>query len=234
MRKIFFVVSMILFLFGLNVIGNDGFLKIREEVVVNKTTKVPTKYGTKYVKTKVVLPVTNIPWMDKLLISQINDENGKSFSTKIELIQKISKEHINNSKVSNVSVDYASHFEDYQIMTYEGNVNNVFLFEYINSVSGHANYQTTKDINIDVKKKKILLLTDLLISDDYILVLERRLDSKSDKKVSLYPDTDFKVTSEGLKIVVDYYRTWKEYETLGWYEINDLLKPEYRRKDYFD
>ncbi|WP_172539916.1 RsiV family protein [Actinobacillus lignieresii] len=128
--------------------------------------------------------------------------------------------------------------------------NIVTFFQNYDEYSGgaHNNYHT-KYFNVDVNKKRIILLDDLLSPAKQVELFamlwgyyeQRTLPDVNGKRETFTPKQDFYVsedflfTDDGVKFIYPPYAlgSFAEGEislTVPWYEINQLLNPEYQRK----
>ncbi|WP_018652332.1 RsiV family protein [Actinobacillus capsulatus] len=128
--------------------------------------------------------------------------------------------------------------------------NIVTFFQNYDEYSGgaHNNYHT-KYFNVDVNKKRIILLDDLLSPAKQVELsailwdhYEQRNEPDANGKYSTFtPKQDFYIsenflfTDDGVKFIYPPYALGPFAEgeislTVPWYEINQLLNPEYQRK----
>ncbi|WP_420808178.1 DUF3298 domain-containing protein [Actinobacillus ureae] len=209
------------------------------------------------------LAKTSFDWLDNLLAKQILISYQP---VPADADSKIDRNAINGDELNQLKTvlekDYQESLETLKEgMTlgisrtaetiYLGQRHNIVtFFQNYDEYSGgaHNNYHT-KYFNIDVNKKRIILLDDLLSPAKQVELsailwshYEQRNEPDANGKYStftpkqdFYVSEDFLFTDDGVKFIYPPYALGPFAEgeislTVPWYEINQLLNPEYQRK----
>ncbi|WGE73276.1 DUF3298 domain-containing protein [Actinobacillus equuli subsp. haemolyticus] len=211
----------------------------------------------------VSLAKTGFEWLDNLLAKQILISYQP---VPADADSKIDRNAINGDELNQLKTvlekDYQESLETLKEgMTlgisrtaetiYLGQRHNIVtFFQNYDEYSGgaHNNYHT-KYFNIDVNKKRIILLDDLLSPAKQVELsamlwshYEQRNEPDANGKYStftpkqdFYVSEDFLFTDDGVKFIYPPYALGPFAEgeislTVPWYEINQLLNTEYQRK----
>ncbi|WGE89308.1 RsiV family protein [Actinobacillus arthritidis] len=211
----------------------------------------------------VSLAKTGFDWLDNLLAKQVLITYQPVTA---DANSKIDRNAINGDELSQLKTVLEQDYQENLATLKEGETlgitqtaetiylgqrhNIVTFFQNYDEYSGgaHNNYHT-KYFNIDVNKKRIILLDDLLSPAKQVELsailwshYEQRNEPDANGKYStftpkqdFYVSEDFLFTDDGVKFIYPPYALGPFAEgeislTVPWYEINQLLNTEYQRK----
>lgn len=211
----------------------------------------------------VSLAKTGFEWLDNLLAKQILISYQPVTA---DADSKIDRNAITGDELNQLKTVLDRAYQESLAMLKEGGIlaisstaetiylgqrhNIVTFFQNYDEYSGgaHNNYHT-KYFNIDVNKKRIILLDDLLSAAKQVELSailwgyyeQRSAPDVNGKRETFTPKQDFYVsedflfTDDGVKFIYPPYALGPFAEgeislTVPWYEINQLLNPEYQRK----
>ncbi|WGE31914.1 RsiV family protein [Actinobacillus genomosp. 2] len=211
----------------------------------------------------VSLAKTGFDWLDHLLAKQILI-NYQAVTA--DANSKIDRNAITGNELSQLKTVLEQDYQENLATLKEGETlgitqtaetiylgqrhNIVTFFQNYDSYTGgaHNNYYT-QYFNIDVNKKRIILIDDLFSAAKQVelsAILWSYYEQRSEPDVNgkretftakpdFYISEEFLFTDEGVKFVYPPYALGPFAEgeislTVPWYEINQLLNPEYQRK----
>lgn len=209
------------------------------------------------------LAKTGFDWLDNLLAKQILISYQP---IPVDAESKIDRNAVTGDELNQLKTMLEKDYQESLDMLKEGmtlgisrTVETIYLgqrhnivtfFQNYDEYSGgaHNNYHT-KYFNVDVNKKRIILLDDLLSPAKQVELsamlwsyYEQRQEPDANGKYStftpkqdFYVSEDFLFTDDGVKFIYPPYAlgSFAEGEislTVPWYEINQLLNSEYQRK----
>lgn len=229
------------------------YLKVEHEVVFDEMKMYKNQNGVNYDEYRIMMPTTNIKWMDKILVEELsktifNDE--AIISDKEELRKKIreafySKEK-NNDFEENENRDWNTTFG--AVIIYLGQKGNIVLFKNI-SMYNTVMYRdpgSTEYINIDINKKKKLELRDIIKNYEFNInkiekLLEESYQSQNYDEYSVPYDggvpENFYFSEKGIVFEFSSYEMTGTFSdngsqlTIPWRYINPLLHKEYQKNE---
>lgn len=206
----------------------------------------------------VTIPKTNLAWLNELLIKEaydINEEVGRTIKNPTEQDLRNSREKIYKEMVESAKEEPVIGYDDSLTSSFLAQRNNIatFTMQFYSYSGGAHGMHYTHYINFDLNKKSIINLDDLVSPQNQAQFKEmlwanyrnNRLDENG-KYTGFAEQKDFRISPDfyfaphGLIFVYPPYELGPYVEgdvevEVSWYEINDLLKPEYRptEKDGF-
>lgn len=210
---------------------------VDEVIIFDKNDKISTlSQDIKYNKLKLVFQKTNLEWLNNILKEVFFEKTGKSFEQNLEEMEKDYDEL--TEMIKNGELDYASGNEQIHILNYIGTRNNIITFYKEDTYSGVANFVNFKYINIDLEKKKLLtekeIFLDYNVNESKIrkVLMEAQKYQGTNMNIEekdYYSLYNFYFTSDGIEF---YFADPFEKIIVLWKDINEILKPEYRRNLY--
>ncbi|GAB1673998.1 RsiV family protein [Mannheimia haemolytica] len=206
----------------------------------------------------VSLPKTNFDWLNQLLINQAydyNEEQGRKLKNPTEEEFKKHREAVYQGLVESVKTEPAIGYDDHISSAFIGQRNNIatFTMMHYTYMGGAHGMHYTQYINVDLAKKAIIGLNDLISPKNQVQLKDIlwenyssvRVDENgnyngfADKKEFRISD-QFYFTPHGIAFVYPPYELGAYAEgdievEADWYLINKLLNSEYQRgeKDGF-
>lgn len=225
----------------------------KEETIKYPPSKDEYTFENAQVEVHAELPETGIKWLDQLLIKKAyelvseTEDNKKDNPTKQELVQKL--QQINEQLVSEAQENIGLGMSFALSSTYLGQRNNIVTFSndvYTYSGGAHG-MNVTFYQNIDTTKRKVIELNDV-ISQQQQAKLKEILWQSYDNLIQRENDDYFTSTKEDFSISEQFYFTdaginfvYPPYAlrayaygnvvlTAPWYEIEEIINPEYKWK----
>ncbi|MDY2948154.1 MAG: DUF3298 domain-containing protein [Mannheimia varigena] len=202
----------------------------------------------------VTLPKTNFDWLNQLLINQAydhNEEQGRKLKNPTEEEFKKFREDVYQGLVESTKIEPTIGYDEHIYSNFIGQRNNIatFLMAHYSYTGGAHGMHYTQYINVDLAKKAIISLNDLISQKDQAQLKEilwenysrERVDENGkyngfgDKKEFRISD-QFYFTSEGIVFVYPPYELGAYAEgnieiEADWHSINKLLNSDYQRDE---
>ncbi|MEG9533233.1 DUF3298 domain-containing protein [Mannheimia indoligenes] len=206
----------------------------------------------------VTLPKTNFDWLNQLLINQAydyNEEESRKLKNPTEEEFKKHREEVYQGLLESTKTEPTIGYDEHIHSTFMGQRNNIttFLMTHYSYTGGAHGMHHTQYINVDLAKKVVIGLNDLISPKNQAQLKEllwenysrERVDENGkyngfgDKKEFRISD-QFYFTPEGIAFVYPPYELGAYAEgdievEADWYSINKLLNSDYQRgeKDGF-
>ncbi|MFA9488356.1 MULTISPECIES: DUF3298 domain-containing protein [unclassified Mannheimia] len=200
----------------------------------------------------VSLPKTNFDWLNQLLINQAydyNEEAGRKLKNLTEEEFKKHYEEVYQGLVESVKSKPVIGYDEYISSTFIGQRNNIatFLMTHYTYTGGAHGMHFTQYINVDLDKKAVIGLNDLISQKNQAQLKEMLWEIHSRERVDengnyngrgnqkeFRVSEQFYFTSSGIVFVYPPYElgAYAEGDTeveADWHSINKLLNPDYQR-----